>query len=88
MTVYTLEYGSNLLQIQLDEKPTVQQIEQPNGFELSGQGYGHSISIRRASPARCSELLGNPKWSFRGPSISRSLALGLLLLLEHRTSSA
>jgi hypothetical protein len=28
-----------------------------NGFELSGQGYDHSVSIRRASLFRCSEWL-------------------------------
>ena len=28
-----------------------------NGFELSGQGYDHSVSIRSASLVCCSELL-------------------------------
>ncbi len=30
-----------------------------NGFELSGQGYGYSKSIRHASLVRCSEWLGS-----------------------------
>jgi len=32
-------------------------LKPPNGFELSGQGYDHPISIRHATLVRCSEWL-------------------------------
>ena len=34
----------------------------PNRFELSGQGYDHSISIRHASLVRCSDWLAGVKY--------------------------
>ena len=38
----------------------------PNGFELSGQGYDHSVLFRHASLVRCSEWLGSARGTVSG----------------------